>query len=185
MENNKIYGDTKESMSRVVNHYQKEISIIRTGRASKDILDIVRVDYYGSMVPLNNIANITSPDPQMILVQPFDTSSLEQIEKAISSSDLGMNPNNDGKVIRLTVPPLTEERRSELIKLVHKLIEEGRISIRNSRRDSNETLKTAEKNHKISEDDLKRSLDNIQEITNEYINQLNEMQKNKEKEILI
>ena len=181
----KIYIITKENMIKVINHYQQEISIIRTGRASKDILDIVKVDYYGSMVPLNNIANITSPDPQMILVQPFDVSSLEQVEKAILSSDLGMNPNNDGKVIRLTVPPLTEERRTELIRLVHKLIEEGRVSIRNIRRNSNESLKKSENNHEISEDDLKISLDNIQEITNEYIDKLNDIQKNKEQEILI
>jgi len=184
MEDNRIYIETKESMSKVINHYQKEISIIRTGRASKDILDIVKVDYYGSQVPLNNIANITSPDPQMILVQPFDVSSLEIIEKSIQAADLGMNPSNDGKIIRLTIPPLTEERRTELIKLVHKLIEDGRIAIRNIRRDSNDSLKKIEKNHEISEDDLKRSLDNIQEITNEYIEQLNNIQKNKEKEIL-
>ena len=184
MEDNRIYVETKESMSKVINHYQKEISIIRTGRASKDILDIVKVDYYGSQVPLNNIANITSPDPQMILVQPFDVSSLEIIEKSIQAADLGMNPSNDGKIIRLTIPPLTEERRTELIKLVHKLIEDGRIAIRNIRRDSNDSLKKIEKNHDISEDDLKRSLDNIQEITNDYIEQLNNIQKNKEKEIL-
>lgn len=184
MEDNRIYIETKESMSKVINHYQKEISIIRTGRASKDILDIVKVDYYGSQVPLNNIANITSPDPQMILVQPFDVSSLEIIEKSIQAADLGMNPSNDGKIIRLTIPPLTEERRTELIKLVHKLIEDGRIAIRNIRRDSNDSLKKIEKNHEISEDDLKRSLDNIQEITNDYIEQLNNIQKNKEKEIL-
>ena len=184
MEDNIIYSETKENMSKVINHFQKEISIIRTGRASKDILDIVKVDYYGSSVPLNTIANITSPDPQMILVQPFDVSSLEQIEKSIQVADLGMNPSNDGKVIRLTVPPLTEERRSELTKLVHKLIEDGRIAIRNIRRDSNDKLKKNEKNHEISEDDLKRALGNIQEITNQYINQLNEIQKNKEKEIL-
>jgi len=184
MEDNRIYAETKQNMLKVINHYQKEISIIRTGRASKDILDIVKVDYYGSLVPLNNIANITSPDPQMILVQPFDVSSLEQIEKSIQSADLGMNPSNDGKVIRLTIPPLTEERRAELIKLVHKLIEDGRVAIRNNRRDANEILKKSEKNHEISEDDLKRSLDNIQEITNHHIDQLNEIQKNKEQEIL-
>ncbi|MDC1050667.1 ribosome recycling factor [Candidatus Marinimicrobia bacterium] len=179
-----IYINTKASMDKVVDHYSKEISIIRTGRASKDILDIVKVDYYGSVVPLNTIANITSPDPQMIVIQPFDISSIDQVEKAIIKSDLGMNPNNDGKVIRLTVPPLTEERRSDLMKLVHKLIEDGKVSIRNVRRESNEKLKTSEKNHEISEDDLKRSLDNIQEITNEYIDKLNELQKSKEKEIL-
>jgi len=179
----KIYEDTKNNMNKVIAHYQKEISIIRTGRASKDILDIVKVEYYGSIVPLNTIANISSPDPQMILIQPFDVSSLEQVEKAIMTSDLGMNPNNDGKVIRLTVPPLTEERRIELIKLVHKLIEEGRISIRNIRRDSNDKLKKIEKEHEISQDDLRISLENIQEDTNEYIDKLNTLQSMKEKEI--
>ena len=179
----KIFLESKESMNKVIDHFQKEISIIRTGRASKDILDIVKVDYYGSQVPLNTISNITSPDPQMIIVQPFDLSSIDQVEKAIISSDLGMNPNNDGKIIRLSVPPLTEERRVELIKLVHKLIEDGRIAVRNIRRDSNEKLKKAERQHDISEDNLKRFLSNIQELTDEYIDKLNKMQENKEKEI--
>jgi len=181
----KIYLDAKDSMDKVIIHYQQEISIIRTGRASKDILDIVKVDYYGSMVALNTIANISAPDPQMILIQPFDISSIDQVEKAIITSDLGMNPNNDGKVIRLIVPPLTEERRTELVRLVHKLIEDGRISIRNVRRDSNDKLKKAEKDHDISEDNLKRFLDNIQELTDEYIKKLNDIQENKEKEILL
>jgi ribosome recycling factor len=179
-----IYDNTKVSMDKVIEHYIKEISIIRTGRASKDILDIVKVDYYGSTVPLNTIANITSPDPHMIIIQPFDVSCIDKVEKAIIASDLGMNPNNDGKIIRLTVPPLTEERRTDLMKLVHKLIEEGKVSIRNVRRDANEKLKSSEKNHEISEDDLKRFLDNIQEVTNEYIEKLNSLQKSKEKEIL-
>jgi len=180
-----IYSHASASMDKIINHFQKEISIIRTGRASKDILDIVKVDYYGSMVPLNTISNITSPDPQMIIIQPFDISSIEQVEKAIISSDLGMNPNNDGKVIRLTVPPLTEERRTELVKLVHKLIEDGRIAVRNIRRDSNDKLKKAEKQHDISEDNMKRFLNNIQELTDEYIEKLNVMQKTKEEEILL
>ena len=179
-----IYDNTKVSMDKVIDHYTKEISIIRTGRASKDILDIVNVDYYGSIVPLKTIANITSPDPHMIIIQPFDVTSIDKVEKAINASDLGMNPNNDGKIIRLTVPPLTEERRSDLMKLVQKLIEEGKVSIRNVRRDANEKLKSAEKKHEISEDDLKRFLDNIQEVTNEYIEKLNSLQKLKEKEIL-
>ncbi len=133
---------------------------------------------------MNTIANITSPDPHMIIIQPFDVSCIDKVEKAIIASDLGMNPNNDGKIIRLTVPPLTEERRTDLMKLVHKLIEEGKVSIRNVRRDANEKLKSSEKNHEISEDDLKRFLDNIQEVTNEYIEKLNSLQKSKEKEIL-
>ena len=182
---NEIYSNIKDRMIKTIEHYTHEVAIIRTGRASADILDTVKVDYYGSIVPLNTISNITAPDPKMIMIQPFDLSSIDQVEKAIIASDLGMNPNNDGKVIRLTVPPLTEERRTELVKLVHKLIEDGRISIRNIRRDSNDKLKKSEKEHDISEDNLKRFLDNIQELTDKYIEKLNLMQKNKEEEILL
>ena len=179
----KFYNETTDNMNKVIQHYQREISIIRTGRASKDILDIVKVDYYGSMVPLNTIANITAPDSSMILVQPFDISSIEVIEKAIHEAQLGLNPNNDGKVIRLSVPPLTEERRNELIKFVHKLIEEGKVSVRNVRRDSNDKIKLSQKNNEISEDDLKRGLDKIQTITNDFIDKLVKIQTVKEKEI--
>ena len=181
----KVYSETTDNMNKVIQHYQREISIIRTGRASKDILDIVKVDYYGSMVPLNTIANITAPDSSMILVQPFDISSIEAIEKAIHEAQLGLNPNNDGKVIRLSVPPLTEERRNELIKFVHKLIEEGKVSIRNVRRESNDKIKLSEKNNEISEDDLKRALDKIQTITNEFIDKLIKIQTAKEEEIKV
>ena len=181
----KFYNETTDNMNKVIEHYQREISIIRTGRASKDILDIVKVNYYGSMVPLNTIANITAPDSSMILVQPFDISSIEAIEKAIHEAQLGLNPNNDGKVIRLSVPPLTEERRNELIKFVHKLIEEGKVSIRNVRRESNDKIKLSEKNNEISEDDLKRALDKIQTITNEFIDKLIKIQTAKEQEIKV
>jgi ribosome recycling factor len=181
----KFYNETTDNMNKVIQHYQREISIIRTGRASKDILDIVKVDYYGSMVPLNTIANITAPDSSMILVQPFDISSIEVIEKAIHEAQLGLNPNNDGKVIRLSVPPLTEERRNELIKFVHKLIEEGKVSVRNVRRDSNDKIKLSQKNNEISEDDLKRGLDKIQTITNEFIDKLVKIQTVKEEEIRV
>jgi|TARA_B110000263_G_C15308212_1_gene511611 ribosome recycling factor len=181
----KFYNETIDNMNKVIQHYQREVSIIRTGRASKDILDIVKVNYYGSTVPLNTIANITSPDSSMILVQPFDISSVEAIEKAIHEAQLGLNPNNDGKVIRLSVPPLTEERRNELIKFVHRLIEEGKVSMRNVRRDSNEKIKLSEKNNEISEDDLKRALDKIQTITNEFIDKLVKIQTAKEQEIKV
>ena len=181
----KIYNETTDNMNKVIQHYQREISIIRTGRASKDILDIVKVDYYGSMAPLNTISNITAPDSSMILVQPFDISSIEVIEKAIHEAQLGLNPNNDGKVIRLSVPPLTEERRNELIKFVHKLIEEGKVSVRNVRRDSNDKIKLSQKNNEISEDDLKRGLDKIQTITNEFIDKLVKIQTVKEEEIRV
>ena len=181
----KFYNEATDNMNKAIQHYQREISIIRTGRASKDILDIVKVDYYGSMVPLNTIANITAPDSSMILVQPFDISSIEVIEKAIHEAQLGLNPNNDGKVIRLSVPPLTEERRNELIKFVHKLIEEGKVSVRNVRRDSNDKIKLSQKNNEISEDDLKRGLDKIQTITNEFIDKLVKIQTVKEEEIRV
>lgn len=180
-----FYTEATDNMNKVIQHYQREVSIIRTGRASKDILDIVKVDYYGSNVPLNTIANITAPDSSLILVQPFDISSIEVIEKAIHEAQLGLNPSNDGKVIRLSVPPLTEERRNELVKFVHKLIEEGKVSIRNVRRDSNDKLKSSQKNNEISEDDLKRALDKIQTITNDFIGKLVQIQTAKEEEIKI
>ena len=182
---NEVFTETTEKMNKVITHCSNEISVIRTGRASTSMLDSIKVDYYGTMSPLNNIANVSAPSAELIIIQPFDPSSLEAIEKAISLAELGMNPNNDGNLIRLAVPPLTEERRNELIKLVHKYVEEGKISIRNVRRDGNEKLKQFEKNKELSEDNLKRALDNIQELTDEYINKLQELQDLKEKDILL
>ena len=179
-----IYNECKERMDKTVLHYHSEISTIRTGRASTALLDSIKVDFYGTLNPLNNIALISAPDPHLITIQPYDPNALEAIEKAITSSDVGLTPNNDGTIIRLSIPPLTEERRKEFVKLAHKIIEEGRVSIRNIRRDSNDKLKEIEKNHEISEDNLKIELDNIQNLTNEYIDKLNKMQDNKEKEIL-
>ena len=181
---NQIYSDIKTRMSKTVEHYNHEVAIIRTGRASADILDTVKVDYYGTMSPLKNIAHISVPEAQSIIIQPFDPNSLETIEKAIVASDLGLSPNNDGDLIRLNIPALTEERRKELVKIVHKTIEEGRVAIRNLRRDGNEQLKELEKSNEISEDNLKRALDNIQELTDEFVKKLNDIQDFKEKEIL-
>lgn len=181
---NEIYSDIKNRMIKTIEHYNHEVATIRTGRASADILDSVKVDYYGTMSPLKNIAHVSAPEAQSILVQPFDPSSLEAIEKAIVTSDLGLSPNNDGNLIRLNIPVLTEERRKDLVRLVHKTIEEGRVGIRNLRRDANEQLKDLEKNNEISEDNLKRALDNIQELTDEFIGKLNTIQDDKEKEIL-
>ena len=179
-----IYNECKERMDKTIVHYHSEISTIRTGRASTALLDSIKVDFYGTLNPINNIALISAPDPHLITIQPYDPNALEAIEKAITSSDVDLNPNNDGTIIRLSIPPLTEERRKEFVKLAHKIIEEGRVSIRNIRRDSNDKLKEIEKNHEISEDNLKIELDNIQELTNEHIDKLNKMQENKEKEIL-
>ena len=181
---NEIYNDIKNRMSKTIEHYMHEIAIIRTGRASADILDSVKVDYYGSLSPLKNIAHVSVPEAQSISIQPFDPTSLEAIEKAIVTSDLGLSPNNDGNLIRLSIPALTEDRRKELVKIVHKIIEEGRVAIRNLRREANEQLKALEKSHDLSEDNLKRSLDNIQELTDDYIKKLNDIQDSKEKEIL-
>ena len=179
-----IYNECKERMDKTIIHYHSEISTIRTGRASTALLDSIKVDFYGTLNPLNNIALISAPDPHLITIQPYDPNALEAIEKAITSSDVDLTPNNDGTIIRLSIPLLTEERRKEFVKLVHKIIEEGRVSIRNIRRDSNDKLKEIEKNHEISEDNLKIELDNVQELTNEHIDKLNKMQDNKEKEIL-
>ena len=179
-----IYNETESKMEKSLSHYQNEVSMVRTGRASTNILDSVKVDFYGTMNPLNNIALISTPDSQLITIQPYDPNALEAIEKAIIDSDVDLNPNNDGSIIRLSIPPLTEERRKEFVKLVHKIIEEGRVSIRNIRRDSNDKLKNLEKSNSISEDTLKIELDNIQSLTDEFVEKLNTIQSNKEKEIL-
>ena len=181
---NELFIDVKDRMNKAVEHYRHEIASIRTGRASTSIMDGIKVDYYGTQTQLSNIAHVTVPEGQLIVIQPFDPSSLEFIEKAIISSDVGLTPNNDGNVIRLNIPSLTEERRKELVKVVHKIIEEGRVAIRNIRRDANDHLKKSEKDHDLSEDNLKRATDNIQEMTDDHIKNLNQIQDAKEKEIL-
>ena len=177
------FTDTKIKMNKAIEFCANEIAQIRTGRASTNILDNIKVDYYGTPTPLKNIAHVSAPDAQLLMVQPFDPTSLEVIEKAIISSDTGLNPNNDGNVIRLNIPTLTEERRKELVKTVHKFAEEGRIVIRNIRRESNERLK-GEKESGLSEDNYKRALDNIQELTDESINKVNNIVEGKEKILL-
>ena len=180
----KIYNDIKDNMHKTIDHYQKEVSKIRTGRASSTMLDSILVDYYGTPQPLKNMSNVSTPEAQLIVITPFDPSSLEMIEAAISSADLGMSPNNDGSVIRLNVPVLTEERRKDLVKILHQTIEEGRVSIRNIRRDGNDQIKKLQSNENLSEDNVKIELDNIQDLTNQYIDKLNSLQSDKEKEIM-
>jgi len=181
---NELFNDIKDRMNKAIVHYRQEVSSIRTGRASTGILDSVKVDYYGTPTALNSISHLTVQEGQLIVIQPFDPNSLEIIEKAIISSDLGLTPNNDGNIIRLQIPSLTEERRKELIKVVHKIIEEGRVSIRNIRRDANDHLKKYEKEHELSEDNLRRAMENIQTMTDDYIKDLNMVEKSKEKEIM-
>ena len=181
---NEFFKDAKNRMDKAIEFHRNEVASIRTGRASANILDSIKVDYYGSSTPLNNIAHVTVPEGQTILVQPFDPSSLEMIEKSILSSDLGLTPNNDGSVIRLNIPALTEERRKDLVKNVHRIVEDGKVAIRNIRRDINDLLKKSEKDNELSEDNLKRASDNIQEMTDEHIKILNDIQEAKEKVIL-
>jgi len=178
------YLQLKTRMDKAVEDFRREMSATRTGRASVHMLDTVSVDYYGSQMPLNQIAQVHAPEPQLITVQPFDPSSLAGIEKAIRSADLGLNPMNDGKIIRVPVPALTEERRKEMVKHLHRILEEHRTAIRNVRRDGNDAIKKAMKDKKIAEDDEKRALDEIQKLTDDEIKKMEDMSKGKEKEVL-
>jgi ribosome recycling factor len=179
-----IFTQLRSRMEKAVEDFRKELAAIRTGRASVHMLDSVTVDYYGTAMPLNQIAQVHAPEAQLITVQPFDPSSLGTIEKAIRSADLGLNPMNDGKLIRVPVPPLTEERRRDLVKHLHKVLEDHRTAIRNIRRDGNELIKKSLKDKKITEDDERRSYDEIQKLTDDEIKKMEDMGKGKEKEIL-
>src|SRR5256886_1619954 len=178
------YLQLKTRMDKAVEDFRKEMTATRTGRASVHMLDSVNVDYYGSQMPLNQIAQVHAPEAQLITVQPFDPSSLGSIEKAIRSADLGLNPMNDGKIIRVPVPPLTEERRKDMVKHLHKVLEEHRTAIRNIRRDGNDAIKKAMKDKKITEDEEKRGLDEIQRLTDDEIKKMEELSKGKEKEVM-
>jgi len=179
-----IKAKTKERMQKVVADLQHAMAGIRTGRASVSLLDGIKVDYYGTLTPLNQLATLHVPEPSMITCQPWDVSQIGAIEKAIRASDLGLNPSNDGKIIRIPIPPLTEERRKELVKHLHHVLEEHRIAVRNIRRDANEAIKKLFKAKEISEDDDRRAHDDIQKLTDEFIKKLEEAAKVKEKEIL-
>ncbi|HEY6339622.1 MAG TPA: ribosome recycling factor [Candidatus Sulfotelmatobacter sp.] len=179
-----IRAQLKTRMEKAVEDFRKAMAATRTGRASVHMLDSVNVDYYGSQMPLNQIAQVHAPEAQLITVQPFDPSSLGAIEKAIRSAELGLNPMNDGKIVRVPVPALTQERRQEMVKHLHKVLEEHRTAVRNIRRDGNDAIKKALKDKKITEDDEKRSLDEIQKLTDDEIKKMEEMSKAKEKEVL-
>ncbi|MEW6188704.1 MAG: ribosome recycling factor [Actinomycetota bacterium] len=161
-----------------------EFTGVRTGRASASLLDRVMVDYYGTKTPLNQLATVMVPEPQLIVIQPWDKSSIGNIEKAILKSDLGLTPSSDGNVIRLPFPPLTEERRKELVRVVRKMAEEGRIAIRNVRRDAKEALEDLKKDGEISEDEFERAKEKLQKITDKYVSEIDEMLKHKEEEIM-
>jgi ribosome recycling factor len=174
----------KARMEKAVSDLQHEAASIRTGRASLAILDHIRVDYYGTPMPLNQVANLHVPEPSLITIQPWDVSQIGPIEKSIRTSDLGLNPSNDGKVIRLPIPPLTEERRKELVKKLHGIAEHHRVGVRNVRRDGNEAVKKLLKDKKITEDDDKKAHDDIQKLTDAYMLKIDQASKTKEKEIL-
>src|SRR5450432_3058756 len=174
----------KTRMDKAVEDFRKEMTSTRTGRASVHMLDGVMVEAYGSQMPLNQLAKVSAPEPQLITVQPWDVSQIGAIEKAIRSGDLGLNPMNDGKLVRVPIPALTEDRRKEMVKHLHKILEEHRTAIRNIRRDGNDASKKDLKNKKISEDDEKRAMDEIQKLTDDEIKKMEEMSKTKEKEVL-
>jgi ribosome recycling factor len=178
------YAQLKSRMDKAVDDFRKALVATRTGRASVHMLDGVTVEAYGSQMALNQVATVHSPEPQLITVQPYDPSQLGAIEKAIRSAELGLNPMNDGKIIRVPVPPLTEERRKEMVKHLHKVLEEHRTAVRNIRRDGNEAIKKALKDKKITEDESKRSTDEIQKLTDVEIKKMEEICAAKEKEVM-
>jgi ribosome recycling factor len=178
-----IHEDTTDRMGKTITALENELKRIRTGRASLSLLDAIRVDYYGTVTPLDQMATLAVPESRLITIQPWDASVLKDIEKAILKSDLGLTPSNDGKIIRLAIPPLTEERRKELVKVVHKMCEEHKVAARNIRRDSNDLLKSLKKDGDISEDDAFKAQDETQKITDQFINKIDEVYKEKENEI--
>jgi ribosome recycling factor len=179
-----LQSEVKKRMDAVLEHVRRELAGVRTGRASVNLLDSVQVEAWGSLMPLNQVATLSVPESTMIVATPFDPTLMGAIEKAIRAANLGLNPSNDGKVVRVPLPPLTEDRRKELSKLVHKQAEEGRNSVRQIRRDANDRLKKLLKDHAISEDDERRGLDDVQKITDQHIGTIDDMQKKKDAELL-
>ena len=179
-----VYVQLKTRMDKAVEDFRANLTAARTGRASVHMLDTVRVPYYGSEMPLNQLSQVHAPDPQLLTVQPFDPSIVTEIDKAIRSAGLGLNPQNDGKMIRIPVPPLTEERRRDMVKHLHKILEDHRTAIRNVRRDGNDAIKKALKDKKISEDEEKKALEEAQKLTDAEIKKMEEMAVAKEKELM-
>ena len=180
-----LFAESTKRMAAALDHVKHELGGVRTGRAAVTMLDGIHVEAYGTKLPLNQVAGLSIPEPAMIVAQPFDASQIKNIEIAIRASDLGLNPQNDGKVIRIPIPALTEERRKELSKHVHKLTEEGRNTVRGVRRDANDRLKKLLKDSKISQDDERKGLDEIQKITDNHIRLIDEAQKKKDAELLV
>ena len=179
-----LLADAKHRMDKAVEAVKTEFNTVRSGRASVGLLDRIHIDYYGASTPLKQMANIAAPEPRLVTVQPFDKTAMKSIEKAIMESDLGLNPNNDGSVIRLAIPTLTEERRKDLVKLVHRLAEDGRVAVRNVRRDCMKDLKELAHDGEVGEDAEARAEKELQKYTDEYVHEIDEILKHKEAEIL-
>ncbi len=179
-----MYTETEDRMAKSIDAYKKDLSTLRAGRANPSLLEKVFVEYYGAPTPINQLANLSAPEARLLVIQPWDKSVIPDIEKAIMKSDLGLNPNSDGSLIRIAIPQLTEERRKELVKVVKKKAEEAKVVVRNIRRDANEEIKLYEKEGEISEDDARKAQDKVQEITDRYIKKVDEIMANKESEIM-
>ena len=179
-----MFSEVKTRMDGAIERVRREMAGVRTGRANVGLLDTVQVEAYGSRMPINQVAQLSVPEPALIVAQPFDPSLMTAIEKAIRSSDLGLNPASDGKIVRIPIPPLTDERRKELSRHVHRQAEDGRNAVRQVRRDANERLKKLLKEHKVSEDDERKGLDHVQKITDEHVKMIDELQKKKDQDLL-
>jgi ribosome recycling factor len=179
-----IFDDAERRMKKAVEALRQDLAAIRTGRASSALVERIHVDYYGTATPINQVSQISVPEARLIVIQPYERKLLTDIEKAIQKSDLGINPNNDGQVIRLNIPPLSEERRRDMVKTLHKKLDEHKVAIRNIRRDTQDKLQDREKKKEISEDELKRSKDRLQKLTDRYIDEMDKVGKSKELEIL-
>lgn len=184
MNDKDVIKETKPRMESAIEDFRRKLATVRTGRASVSLLDTVMIDYYGTPTPLNQMASVHAPEPQMLTVQPWDLTQLGSVEKAIRAADLGLNPSNDGKLVRIPIPPLTEERRRQLAKQIHEIAEEHRTAVRNIRRDENDKLKKMLKEKSISEDAEREGLDQIQKLTDTYISKIDELSKTKEHEIM-
>jgi ribosome recycling factor len=178
------YGEAQAQMDRSIEAMRREFNSVRTGKASPALLDTVRVDAYGSKMPLNQVASVSTPEPRMLIVQPWDKGLLGTIEKAIRNSELGLNPSNDGNIIRVPIPALNEERRRDMVKLLHRIGEDGRIAVRHARQEANKEIKRLQTDHEISEDEGHRELDRIQKLTDEYIAKIDTLLKAKEEEVM-
>ena len=179
-----LFGDAERRMQRAVEALRQDIASLRTGRASSALVERITVDYYGTPTPINQVASISVPEARLLVIQPWDRKMLTDIEKAIQKSDLGINPNNDGQVIRLAIPPLNEERRRDMVKTLHKKLDEHKVAVRNVRRDAQDKLRDREKKKEVSEDELKRSTERLQKLTDRYIDEMDKVGKTKELEIL-